>query len=264
MPSDMVCPSCNAPVAPEHKFCGKCGHPMRGTPQARSVSTASRPPTDPGTSQARARLLLIRGEGMDGVCYHLNAAEHVAGRKTGTILFPEDPYLSPKHANFYYEGNRLFVRDEGSLNGIYNRIRNSAELADGELFLAGEELLRIDLSDIGGDTVGRDHTHYFASPRSARPYRITQVFEGGRPGICVLARNDSILVGREHCDLNFPEDRFISGQHCRVDFTGRKAVVTDLQSRNGTYVRVHGRRELHHGDSIFLGRQLLRVEMTPG
>ncbi|MFN3197813.1 MAG: FHA domain-containing protein [Bradymonadia bacterium] len=253
----LVCPSCSADVAPHHKFCGKCGYPMGDVPRPQAPATAEQPPPE-----GRARLVLIRGEGLDGVSYHLNAAEHHAGRRTGAILFPEDHYLSPRHANFFYSAGRLMVRDEGSLNGVYIRIRAPIELRDGDQFLAGEELLQVEMSELTGDTVGADNTHFFASPRAARPYRIRQVFEGGRAGLCYMARQDSVVIGREACDLNFPDDRFISGRHCKVDFTRQRVVVTDLQSRNGTYVRVKGERELVNGDYVFLGRQLLRVEFA--
>lgn len=253
MTAMLVCPECGADVAAHHKFCGKCGHPMNGVA-----------PPEPPPAAGRARLILVRGEGMDGVSYHLNAAEHVAGRKSGAILFPEDQYLSPRHANFFYVGGKLKVRDENSLNGVYVRIRQPVELADGDLFLAGEELLRVELTELAGDTVSGDHTHFFASPRASRPWRIRQIFEGGRAGRCVVAQQESVVIGREHCDIDFPDDRFISGRHCRLDFEDRRAVLTDLQSRNGTYVRVTGERDLEHGDCVFIGRQLLRVEMNAG
>jgi hypothetical protein len=35
-----------------------------------------------------------------------------------------------------------------------------------------------------------------------------------------------------------------------------------MQSRNGTSLRDKGQRELAHGDYLFVGRQLLRVEIT--
>ena len=38
--------------------------------------------------------------------------------------------------------------------------------------------------------------------------------------------------------------------------------LNDLGSRNGTYVRIRGERELAHGDYLFIGQQLLRVEQT--
>ncbi len=259
--STVECSNCGAGVPASHKFCGKCGHPTApGAPEPEGVGRTA----FFGAMQTvgKAKLILIRGEGMDGVSYHLNAAEHIAGRKAGAILFPEDTYLSPRHANFFYDAGRLYVRDEGSLNGVYVRIREPAEVADGDVFLAGEELLRVETDEPGGQAVGPDGTHFFASPRPSRSFRLTQLFEGGRSGACHFARGDQLSIGREGCDLCFPDDRFISGRHCRVDFHAAGATVTDLQSRNGTYVRVQGQRELVHGDYLFLGKQLLRVEIT--
>ncbi len=261
------CPNCGADVPVAHRFCGKCGHPMQGAAPA-AANPAS--PEQVGRTAffgamqtlGKAKLILIRGEGMDGVSYHLNAAEHIAGRKAGAILFPEDNYLSPRHANFFYDSGRLFVRDEGSLNGIFVRIREPVRAQSGDVFLAGEELLRIDLGDLDGQTVGPDHTHFFASPRPSRPYRVTQLYEGGRSGMCYFVRGDSLVIGREGCDLDFPNDRFISGRHCRLDFAPSGVTISDLQSRNGTYARIQRQRELVHGDYLFLGKQLLRVEIT--
>ena len=59
---------------------------------------------------------------MDGVTYVLSSTEHIAGRLEGAILFPEDPLLSPRHANFIYRDGKLTVRDEGSANGVFVRI----------------------------------------------------------------------------------------------------------------------------------------------
>jgi hypothetical protein len=41
-----------------------------------------------------------------------------------------------------------------------------------------------------------------------------------------------------------------------------KYYLTDLDSRNGTYVRLKAERALVHGDYVFIGRRLLRVEMN--
>jgi len=213
-------------------------------------------------AEARARLVLIRGEGLDGISFQLTG-RHVAGRSTGSILFPDDAYLSPRHADFSLEDGRLNVQDASSLNGVYVRLREPVRLDDGDVFLVGEELLRLQLVDFGGALVAEDGTHFFASPMPAHPWRITQVLEGGRPGLCVVAQGRSLVIGRERCDIDFPQDRFISGRHCRVDFGPGGAVVSDLGSRNGTFVRVRDRRVLIHGDYLFVGRQLLRVELSP-
>ena len=81
-------------------------------------------------------------------------------------------------------------------------------------------------------------------------------------GIVFCAREASAVVGREDCDLNFPEDIYMSGNHARIDNAGGRFMLTDTGSRNGTYARIKGQAELQHGDYLFLGKQLLRVEVT--
>jgi pSer/pThr/pTyr-binding forkhead associated (FHA) protein len=106
-------------------------------------------------------------------------------------------------------------------------------------------------------------TYFYSSPKRPSPFRITQVLRGGHAGLVACARENSITIGREECDVNFPEDLYMSGQHARVDQTPQGAyTLSDTGSRNGTYVRIRGERELGNGDYVFLGKQLLRVEMT--
>src|SRR4051794_31654127 len=82
-------------VAPNFRFCGSCGAPMAGgapaaAPELREQGGRARTMFF-GAMQApgRAKLILIKGEGMDGVSYVLSATDHVAGRLEGAILFPE-------------------------------------------------------------------------------------------------------------------------------------------------------------------------------
>jgi len=54
----------------------------------------------------------------------------------------------------------------------------------------------------------------------------------------------------------------MSGSHCRIEENGGKFSITDMNSRNGTYIRLKSERELGHGDYLFIGRKLLRVELN--
>lgn len=209
-----------------------------------------------------AQLVLIRGEGMEGLSYPLpkSTPEHYAGRQSGAIHFPDDHYLSPRHACFFYQDGALHVRDEGSLNGIYLRLRGPYRLQEGDTFLVGEELLRILWQPQSLQLTGPDGTHFFAPSQEGEQRRIAQIFEGGRPGLCYTVRKNAVVIGRENCDLEFPHDRFISGQHCLLSFDEHGAILNDLNSRNGTYVRIQDQQKLSHGDYLFVGKQLLRVE----
>ena len=78
----------------------------------------------------------------------------------------------------------------------------------------------------------------------------------------VCARNSGLQIGREGGDLNFPTDLYMSGSHCKIEEAGGRLSLTDLNSRNGTYIRLKGEKDLAHGDYLFIGRKLLRVEIT--
>lgn len=254
-----VCKECSAPVPPGHKFCGSCGATV-------PPEIVDRPVEYFGAMQqpGKARLILVRGDqGVEGLSYLLQGNEHVAGRQDGPILFPEDPWLSPRHANFHYVGDKLFVRDEDSVNGVFLRIRQPVEVQPGDAFLCGEQVFR--LENMPADTAGpeADGTLFYASPRRPSQFRIVQVLAGGAEGMVLCARDNAVQIGREGCDMNFPTDVYMSGTHARVEMSGSGAfTLTDSGSKNGTFVRVAGERELHNGDYLFLGHQLLRVEMT--
>ena len=81
-----------------------------------------------------ARLVLLRGTGGDGASYYLSSDEHVCGRMSGTILFPDDPTVSPEHANFFYKDGKLYLRDLGSANGTFIRLRRRIPLEHGDRF----------------------------------------------------------------------------------------------------------------------------------
>jgi len=62
-------------------------------------------------------------------------------------------------------------------------------------------------------------------------------------------------------------DDTCSSQHFRIRVEAREGqepafMLYDMGSRNGSYVRLKVERELSHGDYVFIGRKLLRVEIT--
>ena len=251
-----VCRSCSSGVPTGHKFCGRCG-----TAVPIEILNAQTLFFGDMQNPAKAKLILIRGEGMDGLSFHLKAEQHIVGRN-GQLVFPDDPFVSPKHANFFYRDGKLVVRDEGSLNGVYIRVRGTVDLAAGDTVLAGEQLFRLDPMPRAADGQDPDGTYFYSSPKHPSPFRLVQILQGGANGMTVCARGTSLQIGREGGDLNFPMDLYMSGSHCRIEEHGGKFTLTDLNSRNGTYVRIKSERDLAHGDYVFIGRKLLRVELN--
>jgi pSer/pThr/pTyr-binding forkhead associated (FHA) protein len=251
-----ICKSCSTPVPMGHKFCGRCGAAV--PPEILNARTQFFGQLQvPG----KAKLILIRGEGVEGLSYQLNAEQHVVGRN-GQLVFPDDPFVSPRHANLFYRGGKLVVRDEGSLNGVFWRLRGSVDLSPGDHVLAGEQLFRIEGPPKANDGPAPDGTYFYSSPKHPAQFRILQLLQGGAIGMAVCARGQGLQIGREGGDLNFPGDLYMSASHCKIEEAGGKLTLTDLNSRNGTYVRLKAERELGHGDYLFIGRKLLRVEIT--
>ncbi|HEV8322914.1 MAG TPA: FHA domain-containing protein [Myxococcota bacterium] len=255
---NLICSKCNSLVHPGHKFCGKCGTPVEEFATKRASTNLFGPMQQVG----KAKLVLIKGEGFDGISYHLNAKEHIAGRSEGAIIFPDDPFLSPRHTNFFYREGRLFLRDDGSLNGTYVRVRESEPLNPGDFFLAGEQIFRFEVLDPYRDEPEPDGTLFFASPPRPSTFRIVQILSGGKEGLIYNAKRDALVIGRERSDVNFPIDRYMSGSHTKLEARAGAYGITDMGSKNGTFLRVRGERELQHGDYVFIGQQLLRVEIT--
>ena len=254
-----VCTECASAVPSGHKFCGACG--SGGPHEAQTLETKFF-----GALQmpGKARLIVVRGdEAMgEGLSYLLQATEHIAGREADQIPFPSDTWLSPRHANFLYRGEKLVVRDEGSLNGVYIRVRGAAPIKAGDHFLCGQQVFRVDPTPKDTSGPEADQTYFYSSPRRPSAFRITQVLEGGMDGIVCCAHEHTVQIGREECDINFPDDVYLSPRHARVEMSGESLELIDEGSQNGTYIRIRGERELSHGDYLFLGRNLLRVEVT--
>lgn len=284
--SGVTCGSCGLRVTSATKFCPNCGAklvapssfdvdtrvgPLSSSAQAVAASSAATSVPKPGRSTlfmggvhqtARAKLTLIRGDGEDGVSFTLAGRDHLAGRGDCPISFPDDPFLSPTHANFIYANNQLVVRDEGSLNGVFVRIATPVELAPGATVLVGEQVLMVKPATVPDDLPDHEGTYYSASMPRVATMEIRQQLRGGETGWVFRPGSDTVTLGREGNDINFPQDPFISGRHAELRYAGGVVSVSDSGSRNGTFVRIDGERTLKHGDYVFLGQQLLRVEIV--
>lgn len=210
------------------------------------------------------RLVVIKGEGGDGATYHLQQTATTIGRSDGDITFAEDPFLSPEHARFTAQDGRLFVQDAGSANGVFLRIKKPTPVADDTHMLVGEQLLRLRRQPFTDGSPSGNGTFYYGSPRPDSRFQLVQSLAGGGEGRICSADNGTMSLGREGNTMNFPDDRFISGHHARLEVASDtdEVVLTDTGSRNGTFIRLAGAQELFHGDYLFLGQQLLRVEIA--
>lgn len=256
----------DASSGPRQRFDPATGQPLPGLPPLAEQGGGGKTLFFGALQQQPVvpRLVVIKGEGGDGATYHLQGTTTVIGRTVGDITFREDPFLSPEHAKFTAQNGRLFVQDLGSANGVFLRIKKPTPVDDGAYMLVGEQLLRLVKHPFSDGGPSENGTYYYGSPRPAGNFQVVQCLAGGGEGRVATADGASLSIGRESNTLDFPDDRFISGHHARLDLSSNadEVILTDMGSRNGTFIRLEGAQELFHGDYLFVGQQLLRVEIA--
>ena len=244
-----VCPNCGSPVAEGFAFCGKCGHRIGGVPAAQPVSTAP----------AAAKLVFIQPDGSPGGTMPLQKGENKIGRASGGFL-ESDPFLSPIHTEFIVDDNSVSVKDAGSLNGIYVRIPPNVpiDLVPGDVIRVGQELLLFELLEEGEE--GPDGTRVLGSPIEGLWGKVSLIvgkdqFENSFP-----IGGDGVVLGRERGDIVFPEDGYVSGSHLKIQRKGiDKFELIDLQSSNGSFLKVRDQVDLEKGSYLLMGQQLFQV-----
>jgi pSer/pThr/pTyr-binding forkhead associated (FHA) protein len=150
--SHLSCPRCRGAYDSGAQFCRFCGLPLAGiAPQGVAAAPAAmrhatRHATTPeilavregageysimapGTPSALARVVLITRDGHEGPSHPLGATTDF-GRIEGDILFPEDQYVSPRHARIVARRGAFFVRDLESTNGVFVRVPFAVRTGD--------------------------------------------------------------------------------------------------------------------------------------
>jgi pSer/pThr/pTyr-binding forkhead associated (FHA) protein len=241
-----LCPSCGSTVPAEFGFCGECG--TRVPPGQAVVSAAS--------GVTSARLILLRPDGSESGSHPLQEGENILGRASGPT-FAADGYLSPRHALIVVNAAGVVVRDLGSLNGTFLRIVGEERIEDGDVFRIGQELLRFEAMHAPEPL--DDGTQVMGSPNPGYWGRVSIVVGQNQEGSAFPIGGDGVQLGRERGDIIFPEDGYVSGAHAQVTMRGDYHFLTDLNSSNGTFLRLRHDRLLMSGSLLLLGQQLFRL-----
>ncbi len=75
-----------------------------------------------------------------------------------------------------------------------------------------------------------------------------------------LMKGENRVGSGESCQLRFPDDGFLAGVHCAVDAEVGHASLRPIDQANGVFVRITVPVELHHGDVLRIGQEVLRFE----
>ncbi len=249
------CPSCGADVAPSFRFCGTCGFRM-DEPSA-PVQMPPTPSAAPQAGRSRLSMTLIRPDGQEGGVHELQLGANRIGRNYGA-LFENDGYLSPVHAELSLQPNGSGrVRDLDSLNGVFVKMTQEEELVSGQIVRIGQELLRFEF--IGSPEPSPDGTELMGSPNPGYWGKLIVIIGRDVTGAVFPLLGESVSLGRERGEINFPDDGYVSGLHARVTLREGRAFLSDLGSSNGTFIKVNGERAIGHESFVLLGQQLFRI-----
>lgn len=222
-------------------------------------------PSD-GTAKT-ARLVVIAEDGTEGKVFPLEGTQVDIGRTEGDIVLADDYYVSPRHARLVFQGDKWFIRDLSSTNGVYRRIWEPHVLKDGDLLLLGLEVLQFETVSDAERGLGHASQHgtlLFGSPSLTRRARLCQrTVEGIIRDVHHLFRDETV-IGREVGDIVFTADPFLSRRHASVRRAPMSGTftLTDLDSSNGTFVAIRGDVPLNNGDYLRVGQHLFRVDLA--
>jgi pSer/pThr/pTyr-binding forkhead associated (FHA) protein len=203
-----------------------------------------------------AQLVLIRPDGSEGGAETISEGLTPIGRAQGS-LFAHDHYLSQRHALLRLDATGAWVEPLPSLNGVFVRIFDEQELAQGDVFRIGQEILQLDL--YAEPAPYEDGTYSLGSPNPGYWGRLSLLVAPGRYAGVFPLRSELTTLGRERGDVLFPEDGYVSGSHAKITLRDGRVFLTDNCSSNGTYVRIRVAQRLDSGAYVQMGQQLFRV-----
>lgn len=260
------CPTCGSAVPTGFGFCGHCGQRM-------SEQVAPPPPPPPGPVPGRSsdgasapvmRIVVLRGPVAEGSSFGLRMGRTSVGR-AGDIALPGESGLDEVHVVFQASPGRVDVIDMPGGSGVWRRIREPVHLLSGDTVFAGEQYLIVRLGEdaprerVEGSSDVPEET--FGTPLPAPLLHITQLLGAGIPGRVASTDKPSLSVGRENCDISFPQDRFMSGRHMRLERDGDQLSLVDVGSLNGTFAPVGTLpMTLVAGDEVMIGSLLFRID----
>jgi hypothetical protein len=212
------------------------------------------------TARPKVSIRLVRADGGPETLVLMKTEFLTCGR-TSEVSIPDDPFVAAAQARFFFTGHRLAVEDVGRGNGLFFRLKQETELLTGSELRLGRQRLSVEkmqpVIPLGDGTIP------WGSPDPGYRFRLVTYLEGGIRGSAFPIREGETSLGREHGDITFPADGFVSGRHAQFFVKMDKLQVKDLGSSNGTFIRLTQPTLLEHNDQLLLGRQLLRVELAP-
>jgi pSer/pThr/pTyr-binding forkhead associated (FHA) protein len=286
------CPRCGSPNTSGFAFCQQCGMKLGGAPggggpgvdayggtiaatgpdaqAVRGAAMGAPPPQALGNAPTPAaqptwgQAVSVNRDGSDGERFPLGAEYVVFGRAGADVAFDQDRFLARQHARLERTGDGARIVPLDQVNGVFRKLDAPVELTDGMIVLMGREVLRyekVDADEKSGEPLVRHGVALFGSPPREPWGRLLQLLPSGGVRDVRHLFDEEVVLGREEGDIVFSDDAFMSRKHAQIAWDGQRAMLSDLGSSNGTFVRLAGTAPVKHGDHLRMGDQLFRIEL---
>lgn len=195
--------------------------------------------------------------------------EIIIGRsRDAQVPLEGERFCHPHEAVLVFRGDALWLEDLDGGNGVFLRIRSRVELSEGDEFIVGDQLLRLERNPLADDGPDPGPTYFRSSLKGPSTFRVLQIFEGGGVGATAMARETTLQIGSViddyfANDLVFSRDPLVDPYHCVIEEQAEAFVLADFGARSGVFVRIVGSQQLSHGDELLIGRTRLQVDLSP-
>ena len=197
--------------------------------------------------------------------------------KVSLIYLPLSKHIHEDYSGFENEIRTGLIK---LLSGIMpisspKTIRFAADLSNGVMTIE-DILARIKGVKVPISYASKPATGGYASrpatggllPNSANSRTLKIIAMNAPNRVEITVTKDSFIIGKkaELCDGVVDFNKMISRTHCRIDRTGVKYTVTDLQSANGTYVNKNRLQPnqpcvIKHGDIVRLANSDFQIRI---
>ncbi len=226
--------------------------------------------TESGKMQSAAsgpawgKLITVRQDGADGTAHALAGDIIEVGRAGTGLRFEQDRYLAPVHARIERNDGVVNLIPLDRVNGAFRRVKGTVKLDSGDMLLIGRELLlfeRVEEDERVVKPLVQGGVVRFGSP-SREPWgRLSLSLPNSAVRDVRFLHGDEVVIGREEGHIVFTDDEFLSRRHAVFRFQAGRCTLEDLDSSNGTYLRLRGATKLEDKDYLRLGNQLFRFEL---
>ncbi len=182
------------------------------------------------------------------------------GRQGCVITIP-DSLISRTHCKFSRVGDSLFVEDLESKNGTFVRMKKNITLGSGAEIRVGQKFFRIEKTDIPQQSPASNSGETmvaFSFTVSQKPQYKLILLNEEKKVVQEFPLTGTLRVGRQEGEIVI-SDPFISRHHCEFQETPEGVLITDLDSKNGVFIRLTAPVELKENDELRIGMRLFQI-----